>query len=450
MWQPTARLAASYNDRGSYSASIVVSVDNATAATDLHAVAYTAAGSYPVVSADPRCANHTLNRSIACAQARTAWTFTLTVAAPAHAIRPIAVHVHVSASDAAPFELIATVTRAPLVASNASVPSSVGEDISASTGMRGVFSFAGGCATPKTPVILIALVCFAVLMVGRIAHMRRRQVITDVDVQGASPWRALLPVHLWAGAAVPCHRFCGPIHTALLFAHVLTMMAVASSLLTPYHALAADPVVAVAIGLVASVVSTTVAAVLDVPFRAFSLRLHAPAYSSARYKPHDLTEFGVARHPHVGVRAATCAALPAVQCNSGANAEEEDGRTWYGATVAVDVRRVRRFASAATACVIAAAATVTFVNTLPWCGETYRAFERTVLAAVLVDAAVVQPVAVALACLWRWMTSEEDGVIHRLHPIGGQSMPDADELGPEELEEIIDAADKKSVVDETP
>jgi hypothetical protein len=29
-------------------------------------------------------------------------------------------------------------------------------------------------------------------------------------------------------------------------------------------------------------------------------------------------------------------------------------------------------------------------------------------------------------------------------------MPDADELGPEELEEIIDAADKKSVVDETP
>jgi hypothetical protein len=70
-----------------------------------------------------------------------------------------------------------------------------------------------------------------------------------------------------------------------------------------------------------------------------------------------------------------------------------------------------------------------FVNTLPWCGARFAAFERAVLAAVALDCCVVQPAVICCVLLYRWMLSEEPGgtAVHSLHPVDGQTLPDPDE-----------------------
>jgi hypothetical protein len=126
--------------------------------------------------------------------------------------------------------------------------------------------------------------------------------------------------------------------------------------------------------------------------------------------------------------ARTVAALPLVAAGNAAQPNGVDGRAWYGATVAVSVGRSRVLGGALVAAVAVAAFATTFANTLPWCGARYHAFERTVLAAVLLDCLAVQPAAVALAALWRWMSAEDaDGAAAlraRQHPVVGHTMPD--------------------------
>jgi hypothetical protein len=423
---------------GRYTATVTVGVLNGTNATAVSAIAFAdaaAVGVYVAVSADDRCVNVTENRSVTCSKAVvTEWSFTLAVDAPSYASSAIAVRVHITARDADAVSLTAMVSgniAAPPQAVDPAAP------LSAERGLRCVFSIDGGCAAPKTPVLLIVCVVFVALMAARVARLRCGEQpcpnsVVTADVAAA---RALVSLHVWAGAAVPCHRRCGPIHAAALFAHVLVMAAVASSLIAFYRALAADATVLAVFGFFASLLATATTAAVDTAFRWVALTAHTPPYRSEQYKPQDLTEFGIRRQTTVGVDANTIRSLPAVSFDASPHdSKAADEAAWYGATVTTDVRWGTRLGSGALAACAATAFATTFANTLTWCGEDYRAFERALLAAVLLDAAVVQTAAVCVAWLGRWTVSEEqDGrAVHNLHPVGDQTMPDAQELSPDD------------------
>jgi hypothetical protein len=437
--QPT-QLVAAATRTGRYAAVVMVSVASGSNATGLTAIAYSNSDASPVaygtVSADTSCSNITMNRSIVCSSSATPWAFALHAAAPAYARHAIFVDVHVRAADAAPVYLRVVLTAGTSAADSppaAATPS--GDVISAAVGLRSVFSFKGGCDAVKTPVLLITVLLLGVLLVARGIHATRGAAGDAIPAEDATASRAVARQHAWVGAAWPCHRFCGPVHAAVFGAHVLTMMAVVSALLTTYHALAADTAVVVFFGAFAAVVSTGVAAVLDAPFRWFTLEAATATYASAPYRPHDLAEFGVARNPAVGVGARTVAGLPLVAAHKNGDAAPVngvDGQVWYGATVAVSVGRSRVLGGCLVAAVAVTAGATTLANTLPWCGARYHTFERTVLAAVLLDCLAVQPAAVAFALLWRWMRTddvdESRSLRARQHPVPGQTMPDPADL----------------------
>jgi hypothetical protein len=430
------QLAADAAVAEGYAATVTVTVVNGTTASALTAVAYTdVAGSavpYTTVSSDARCDNRTANHSVACSTAATPWTFSLRAAAPRYARRPVFVRVHVFASDAVACDIRVRLTATPTNGTVAGDATPADDVVSANTALRSVFSLSGGCSRVKTPVLLITCVIFLLAFAARVA-LALRPVSRDaalaeeaIRTEDTTPLASLPRQHLWVGAVAPCHRFCGPVHTALLFAHVLTMMAVVSSLLTAFHALAADAAVRMCFGLFAATVSTCVVAVLDVPFR-WSAKVAATApYFGASYRPQDLELFGVRRVAAVGVKPATMRNLPLVanEGSAAGAAKGVDPRMRYGATLSVTVVAGRRVGAGLASVVVVAAAVTTFVNAMPWCGARFETFEWTVFAALLLDVFVAQPAAVLGVWLWRWMISEVPHAVHSLHPFGGQTMPD--------------------------
>jgi hypothetical protein len=279
------------------------------------------------------------------------------------------------------------------------------------------------------------------------AHSIRRVATKSKSIDAIATFdvaapRGLLSQHAWIGAIVPCHSHCGPTHAAQLLVHVLCMACVVSAVLTAYSSLAdGDVVVVVVFGLAGAVSAAALRSIVAVPFGMYRVidRRREHSYRSPTYRPQDaiLETMGVNRLAPVGLSKRTM-----TECADIVHDEAGDLDAPLPAVVPVPVLPPRHdlahgrnmkegvtivargFATGGFAlCFIVSVATgsLTMWNTAPWCGRRIAVFERTLIAALLIDAVVVSPVTVLCIWLWRWMVSDEaDGrAVHDLHPIDG-------------------------------
>jgi hypothetical protein len=417
-----------------YAATITVTVAGNASATDVAAVAFADHTHFAVAThAATWCANATSNRSVACrataaVAAGAALSFDVVVGAPAYYTRPIAVVAHVACANAAHRQVALILTVRSVAETTAAPVPAVGEEtVSSQQALRAVFSLDGGCTTPKAPFVLLTVACFVVVLVLHWAHQLCTRdecddAIKTLDVLG---FHALVRCHSWSSAVTPCHRRCGPTHSALLLVHVLCIEAVLAGVLSAYGDLAADPTVVVIFALFAGLAAAALRPVVGVAFDQYSLRDERHRYSHRpRSGPSmNYASFHVRQPPAVGQSRATLRGLPEVEFDDVAadGGEKRFGRNLAeGVTVeAAACARVGFVVCAGTSVALALAA---FFVTAPWCGARVRQYEQALIVGVAADIVIVQPLYVLGVWLWRWMVSEEaDGrALHNLHPINGQ------------------------------
>jgi hypothetical protein len=279
--------------------------------------------------------------------ATAAWSFDLYAEPPQYFVGDVVVRLHIRAADAVWKEVVLRLTRdaptadgllmaapsasggpaAPLggdgsptspttnaAGATDAPPATEGATTAASNFqsavVRGIFSFngGGGCNTAHVNFLAAtAVVYIAVMAIRWLASLfvRRRQGTHGEDrivTVGAPAGRALLVNHVYVGFIVPCHHYCGPVHTTLFFVHVLSLYAVASAVLNMYPGIA-DEGWAAKLGLAAgvSLVVTFVQPLFNVLFNMYRIidRRTAGAFVDGDgfgYEPQDLVGFGVDRN----------------------------------------------------------------------------------------------------------------------------------------------------------
>jgi hypothetical protein len=425
-----------------YRATVTITAPTHAALYGVEAIAYTdvaASGvGYATTSGNrSACSNLAQNSSVTCARAAlappTAWLFDLSVAAPQYHTRDIEIRLHVSADNGRGTERRITLTAA-VTSANTAAPTAPddGTGMSAEAALRSVFSLNQGCAGLKLPILAITVVLFLLLLAVRafVLLAARDATSSELATRDVSAFKGLLPQHAWVGAALPCHRHCGPAHAFMLLTHVLVFMTVISALVAHFPTID-DPA------------SQTVAAVFAVGMAACTRPVLGALFSM--YSLHDVTPRGHLRAPYepiereirmtaaaIGVSDHTYAGIADVKFDRSA-ADTGTNAGGVGLARVASMRRghtVKSFAytragyllnGAISVCLAVAA----FVLMAPLCGHRLAVLERTIGIAVVLDLAAVQPCAVALLFLWRWMSSEEaDGrAVHDLHPFDGDVIP---------------------------
>jgi sugar lactone lactonase YvrE len=462
---PLGLFTASFT-KANYRAHITVTCSVPT--TAVHVIAYTdpaaAVRSYTTLSTSPACQNVAANQSVTCTRATLAttasWTFHLYAKAPSYFRGTVPVRLHITGAAAAGQEVSVVLERA---ASNPAAtgaptpyPDGSGESLNQDASARGVFSLDGGCTVPKLPLLIITLVVFIAALAIRVVvlFVGRRAPIPLESGGGVSEIVGLAPQHVWIGAAMPCHADCGPIHTVLLFVHVLAIMAVASGLLTAFPASSTDNTFSIAFAVAAAFAAAALRPVTALLFDMHRVVDQRLWHVGRDRRPHacDLDPHGVGID--VGVSRATLASIHAVpfQDESGEDdcgAAGKDETELMATSVTVKLGRFRLAGFAACAFVSVALMLAVLASTAPWCGTRVAVYEQTLLAALCLDVIIVQPVYVLFVWLWRWMVSEEeDGrAVHTVHPIDGQRRV----VGPlwdDRVEEYVaDAVGDSRVVD---
>jgi hypothetical protein len=452
-----------------YKATVALELAGTTAVTAVAVLMYTDRVSrvgFKIRSSSTGCAFTVSNQSTECRTAALAaasrrsavpWSIALAAAAPSYFRRDIVARLHITSGNAKAVELRVRLQHTvdvgvtvffdpagtvdavvdPAVAATATTPPPAKQALGNDAASRGVFSLDGGCAIPKLPIVFIIIACAAVLLGAHWIHQfaTRKKLVDAVKTVDVGTVIGLLPQHAYVGAFYPCHRRCGPTHTAQLLVHALCITAVAAALMLSYHALAlADLAVAVTFGVFAALIAAVLRPVTGAAFNLFAVddQRARNTHRGERYRPLDagLHKAGVRRNQEVGLSGDTMAAFRAttfgyedevLQFTAVAAAGEGALRVpEVGVTILT-----RRYANAGFAICGAlslALAAATLVMTAPWCGDRIAAFERLLLCAFAADVAVVQPLAVLFLWLWRWTISEEaDGrAVHDLHPIDGQ------------------------------
>ena len=186
---------------------------------------------------------------------------------------------------------------------------------------KGIFSMSGsGCNT--APVNFLAATIAAYLLVcavrAVISVVKRRSTTNAEDLvrtHDVSAARSLLMQHLYMSFIVPCHHWCGPAHTTLLFAHVMAMYAASTSVFNAYRDVSRDGYIsAIALSLASAVAAGLTQPVFGVLFsmhREIDRRTYHCA-DAPGYAPQDLQDFGFKPRRFVGVAAPTQSALKGI------------------------------------------------------------------------------------------------------------------------------------------
>jgi len=190
--------------------------------------------------------------------------------------------------------------------------------------VRGIFGYTSSCDGTKINFLAATLLAFAILLVLRlvVTFVLRRREAAEADrhvTTNVPALPALLRVHLYAGAAVPCHHYCGPAHTVQLLAHALSLYAIAAAFVNAYPELASDAKGTVALGALTALVAAIGQPVVALPFTLYRVvdTRREPLPQSAPYAPHDLERMTARRPKMVGVGVSTLTALDAVAYDRG-------------------------------------------------------------------------------------------------------------------------------------
>jgi hypothetical protein len=178
---------------------------------------------------------------------------------------------------------------------------------------RGIFSLVEGGCRPALNILSFTLFVYVLVLMGRGVHtvwMRRRASEPEdrIVTYGVPAWRSLLTNHVYAGVIVPCHHYCGPIHTTQFLVHILSLYTLCSALLASYHDVVTSSSGSYfSIALVCVIGAAVMQPIFNFPYTLYALvdRRTLRAKESSNYGPQDLTSFGTWRQEFVGVTAAT-------------------------------------------------------------------------------------------------------------------------------------------------
>jgi hypothetical protein len=312
--------------------------------------------------------------------------------------------------------------------------------------MRAVFSLDGGCSVPKLPVLVITFLVFVLILAVRVVLLlvaRKQKKAVPLDAAGGvSKLAGLAREHAWIGAVMPCHVDCGPIHTTVLFVHVVIIMAVASGLLTAFPASSSDDTFVIAFAIAAAFAAAAARPVTGVLFdmhRVVDQRLwyvgRIRAGDACDLNPHGVEvcadTVGVSRDTLQSMRSIPFDRMHGFPYKTKQEVSDEEQRAAFktareaellATSVTVQLGFFRPAGFALCAVVSIVAMFVVFSNTAPWCGARWSTYILTLLTSLAIDVVVVQPIFVLFVWMWRWVISEEeDGrAVHKLHPIDGQ------------------------------
>jgi hypothetical protein len=439
-----------------YRATVTVTAPIRTTLFGLSAIAYTDVVASGVGFATESmtaaaCANLAQNRSVACSLgslvAPATWVFELLVDTPQYYKRDIAVKLHLYAHDARASEQTITMARlagrgdatyAPAPGTTVDETTGDGSGMSAATALKGIFSLNQGCGGMKLPILVITVVLFLVLLLVRcVVMLVKRDTHDDVATRDVPAKQGLLPQHVWFGAARPCHRHCGPAHAFMLLTHVLAFVTIIAALVAAYPTVD-DTASQLAAALFAVGMAAGLRPVLGLLFAMYHVNKDVlRAAVCDRYAPGDAALGFERPDGAIGLSAQTFTNIADVAFELGGDVVPLGAAPGKPAAYAAlgEVKKRRGFAveslryTRAGYAVNAAAAggllVAAFVIMAPLCGRRLAVLERTILYAVALDAAAMQPCFVALVWLYRWLISEEkDGrAVHDLHPVDGEILP---------------------------
>jgi hypothetical protein len=446
-----------------------VTVTGAWAAAPVAAprvVAYTHLGAarYRTV-AGRGCVNATANASVACAAAgavgAAGWTFEVAADVPEWYRRDVAVRLHFTAANAAPWEVLLRLAASQLVGADVLLPpggtlppqppavtaaaptesaataSSAHGDIPLDAAFAGLFTLTGGCAADvvKLPILLVIAVCFVALIALRLVVRCCAAAGEADDVctrNHVSALQSVLRQHVWVGAAAPCHAWCGATHAALLAVHVLLLTALAAA----FAQLGGAPLLAPLYGVAAALVAAVTRPLFNAPFAAYSVvaadgaaRPPLPYTARERYAPEDLAKFGVGHNQRVGVSHDTLGGLADLEYDADvavAAGVSPASTALQACPKVVSARATTAVGFLLCGAASLAAATATFAVAGPWCDARAGAFDVVLLSAVAADIIAVQPLFAVLVLVWRRMARGDGGAGgHELHPIHGQRVVEA-------------------------
>jgi hypothetical protein len=360
-----------------YQVDVELRLDSGPSLDEPRVLAYTdeiaSVRAYPTRSPDASCTFNSANVSTHCNMssivaaavaarrqalvAVRAWGFTLQSSPPSYVTTDVIVRVHITTLNAAwktltirlsksvsPQGVIVSApvsgsnpddaTEAPLdapplattAASVVSLEDPTTEPSFGSAVSRGIFALVESGCRPALNILSFTLLVYVLVLMARGVHTvwMRRQASEAEDrivTYGVPAWRSLLPNHVYAGVIVPCHHYCGPIHTTLFLVHILSLYTLCSALLASYHDVVTSSSGSYfSIALVCVIGAAVMQPIFNFPYTLYALidRRELRARGSSCYGPQDLTSFGTWRQEFVGVTSTTVKTAAAI-------AYDEDG-----------------------------------------------------------------------------------------------------------------------------
>jgi hypothetical protein len=358
-----------------YRALVSVQLGSGSRITNLRVIAYTdrdlSVRAYPTKSDNVSCAYDAANFSTTCTTAVLGepvrirkqaadlylWEFELYAEPPTYFTGELAVRVHLRADDAPWKEIVLRLTSsapapgssvliaAPNPSGGAPVPVSPPAGSTPSTDpvstsdapaapqvidvtttiapsfkqavVNGIFSMSGsGCNSAPVNFLAATIIVYIVAMVIRalvsLVRTRRTRNPRDAIRTYDTPMsRSLLVNHIYVGFIVPCHHYCGPVHTTLMFVHIMCFFAFASVVYNLFPQIPDTFGGAVTLGIAVVLMTAAVQPIFNAVFMMYKI-IDRRTYLGGRdgdYSPQDLAGFGIERRDHVGVSAKTVKTL---------------------------------------------------------------------------------------------------------------------------------------------